>query len=422
MKKIASDMLVWFMAKLNQTSILVSGVPLSRGTPEHIEHDDETAFTVYDQETGNVTAVHTPKHILQRIHEVKLHALHSDPERMTEDYEGICETVRNITEDCRIHLNHWPWNFGHTPKQIADACVNQVTSEVISQEVTARIRAEKKLPAEHWPMFATKLRAACVRGGISYDVWNEINRMGFSKAERRFAGNILSDLQNNNPRGAALALQAAFFPEYEPPQPPKAKKGKAIPGKRRPGKSTHVNTRHGLFKHRKIKMDIIELPHSVAIKSASVGYRLTTSGPRLYRPALRRPIVSPRLFLRRAPVEPGGTILIDASGSMGDFSQVEKWAEKAPFATVAYYSGRDGGGEGWLYVYARHGFRAAKAVEPFRRGNLVDGLALDWLMKQEGPRVMITDREFCGAADSDAQILRLSLLERDGEITVKPYL
>jgi hypothetical protein len=74
-----------------------------------------------------------------------------------------------------------------------------------------------------------------------------------------------------------------------------------------------------------------------------------------------------------------------------------------------------------LYVYARNGFRAAAIVPPDNSGNTVDGLAIDWLMRQEGPRIMDTDRGFCDAADSEAQKMRLARLERLGEITVANY-
>jgi hypothetical protein len=167
-------------------------------------------------------------------------------------------------------------------------------------------------------------------------------------------------------------------------------------------------------------MDVIELPHTESIAEAVVGFRIATSGARIHRPALRKPILPQRLFIRRSAVEPAGTILIDASGSMGSWDQVAEWIRKSPFATVAYYAG-DGSSHGWLYVYARNGFRAAAIVPPDNSGNTVDGLAIDWLMKQEGPRIMVTDRGFCDAADSEAQKMRLARLERLGEITVANY-
>ena len=202
-------------------------------------------------------------------------------------------------------------------------------------------------------------------------------------------------------------LQAAFFPP--PPSPSPMVNGDVPTGKKiRPSDSGGQP-----------KMDIIELPHTEHIAEASVGTRLATSGSRLYRPALRRPILPQRMFVRRAAIEAGGTILVDASGSMGSWDQVKEWCEKAPFGTIAYYAGwRARGG---LYVYARNGKHAVDIVHPDGRDNMVDGPAIDWLLQQPGPRTMVTDRGFCGAWDSTAQIVRLATLEAAGEIKVVDY-
>jgi len=166
-------------------------------------------------------------------------------------------------------------------------------------------------------------------------------------------------------------------------------------------------------------MEIIELPHTEPIPEAVVGYRRATSGARLHRSSLRKPVLPQRLFLRRTPREPAGTILVDASGSMGDWDQVRQWCEKAPFGTIAYYAGNGRGGK--LFVYARDGKRAPEIVNPHMGGNTVDGPAMTWLLTQAKPRIMITDRGFCDAADSTLQVLRLENLERAGEIIVKDY-
>ena len=52
---------------------------------------------------------------------------------------------------------------------------------------------------------------------------------------------------------------------------------------------------------------------------------------------------------------------------------------------------------------------------------MVDGPALDWLLKQDGPRIFITDRCFSGAYDSEAQIVRLANAEAQGLLTVHDY-
>jgi hypothetical protein len=401
---------------MQNTSLLIAGVPLKKGTPEHIETFDDFAATTFDS-SGKVHSVHTPQTPLQRVHE-QMHARHTDQKRVARDFADVPDTVRQITEDCRIHLLHWPWHPNETPQFVSEDCQRQINAEL---KAINAIRDDKTKRQNAWGDFGTRLRAAAVRAGLSGDCYTEVRKAGFRTSEQAFADHVISLLLDDNAAEAAEALAAAFFADYKPPESErkgKSRKGASGKGKSRKGGRGRRGA-GGCARH--YTMDIIELPHTVAIPSAEVGYRLTTSGPRMYRPALRRPVLSGRMFLRRSPSEPGGTVLIDASGSMGEFSEVERWANAEPFATVAYYAGQDSGFKGWLYVYARNGFRAAHTVCPRDRGNLVDGKALDWLLQQDGPRYLITDREFCGAADSEAQRMRLALLERSGEVIVKDY-
>jgi len=104
---------------------------------------------------------------------------------------------------------------------------------------------------------------------------------------------------------------------------------------------------------------------------------------------------------------------------MGSFTEVTKWLDEAPFGTIAYYAGR--GRSGQLFVYARNGRKAQELVEPDGGDNTVDGPALDWLMSQPAPRIMVTDRAFCGADDSLEQIQRLAAYERAGLVEVRDY-
>ena len=201
-------------------------------------------------------------------------------------------------------------------------------------------------------------------------------------------------------------LQTVFFPPQEEGDRPSDERfGVKNPAKNGKGKQPH--------------MDIIELPHTECIPEAVRGYRRATSGSRLHRPSLRKPILPQRLFVRKTPREAGGTILVDASGSMGDWNEILQWCEKAPFGTIAYYAGN--GRSGALYVYARNGKRAREIVNPHMGGNTVDGPAMDWLLTQAKPRLMITDRGFCDASDSEIQVYRLAELERRGEIKVLDY-
>lgn len=387
------------MKSKQASSILMTGVPLARGTPLHFEHDDDTAYTQHGG-PHTVSEVHTPQDSLRRIHEL-MHARHSDLARQREDYAGIIDPVRQVIEDCRIHLLHWPWSYRNTPAHIAAQARAFVDADVKTCEKRA-----KKLPPEKtaWPVFATKIRAGAVRRGID----GKCGPLSLSKHQIQLAVKIYDLLSEDRAREAALLAQHAFF-DVEPSGDSTSGDHLAPPEK---GKDVSGEVT--------LTMKIIELPHTETIAEATVGTRIASSGPRIWRPALRRPVLPSRMFVRRAAVEPAGTILVDASGSMGSFDCIAEYCKAAPFATVAYYAG-DGNNKGWLYVFARGGMRAQKAKEPPCRGNTVDGPALDWLMQQDAPRIIVTDREFCDVPDSEAQIVRLERLEAAGEIEVRDY-
>ena len=128
---------------------------------------------------------------------------------------------------------------------------------------------------------------------------------------------------------------------------------------------------------------------------------------------------SSRLFLRR-PMRQGwsGTIVIDASGSMGVSSQrLIKLCSSLPGATVAYYCGavmpQHPTSYGTLTVFARGGLRIDCQSAPYHEhSNEVDAAAIQWLTQQPGPRVLVSDLEFCGGAigqvDRAKMLLRFS--------------
>lgn len=393
------------MWKENNNGILLSGIPVKRKAAHtvHIEHDDDFACVDFDVRSGKIDRLHTPGDPFRRVHEM-MHSRHTDPEVQSKDYEGIREIVWQITEDCRIHVDHWPWKYGNTPKLIKDDALKFLRRERADMQKILDKDPKKK---GTWPDFAVRLRQTAVRIGLGTSRKTALDKAGFTDTNQRtFAKRIIHHLRLGNHRQAALEIEAAFF---EPP-PMIEGDNNTRSGKKRPG-------RNGEYKQP--KMDIIELKLTEIIPEAKRGYRRASSGSRLHRPSIRKPVLPQKLFIRRTPREVAGTILVDASGSMGDFSQVSDWCKKAPFGTIAYYAGNSRGGT--LYIYAKNGKRAAQIVDPSLGGNTVDGPAMDWLMTQPKPRLFITDRGFCGAADSEAQIMRLANLERRGEITVKDY-
>jgi hypothetical protein len=125
-----------------------------------------------------------------------------------------------------------------------------------------------------------------------------------------------------------------------------------------------------------------------------------------------------RLFQTR---KVGGTVLIDASGSMClEDKTLYDIAEKFPAGKVAYYSGAqdiwypgyaaspellENNWTGHLMVYAQNGkIRKDHGTDLPKRGNanLVDYQAILWLLKQPGPRYMMTDWGFTGPLDRRA--------------------
>lgn len=117
--------------------------------------------------------------------------------------------------------------------------------------------------------------------------------------------------------------------------------------------------------------------------------------------AIYRMTLDGRIFNRKRRLR-GGTVLVDASGSMGLTDRdLERIVEAAPGATVAAYCGDDRHGK--LVIVAERG-RMATGTEIDNRcdlgGNVVDGPALRWLAKQAGPRVWVSDGMVTGVGDA----------------------
>ena len=388
----------------NKGSLLIGGVPAHRwhGRPTHLENDGDFAATAFRKDDGKINALHTPKDgVFESVHEI-MHSRHSSMEHLNSAYAEVHDEVKQIVEDCRLHIKFWPWQNYDTP-----AAIRKATLAFMRKELKVADEACIEVPHMRggWADFSIRLRYVAVMRGLD-NKWL-LPKARFATGQQDFANRILGMIRSSHERRAALELQIAFFPP-----PPELKvestKGEALKGAKAKGDAD------------KLEMEIIRLPLTEVIEAAQVGYRRASSGSRLHRPSLRKPVLPQKLFMKRTPNEPGGTILIDASGSMGSFDQVTQWCEKAPFGQIAYYAGRDFG-KGWLYIYARDGRRARVPVEPEVKGNTVDGPAMDWLLKQPGPRIMVTDREFCGAKDSHAQVVRLQNLERQGLIKVLDY-
>lgn len=126
---------------------------------------------------------------------------------------------------------------------------------------------------------------------------------------------------------------------------------------------------------------------------------------------------------RAARATPLGAALIDLSGSMAiDARDLERLVAASPGAVVATYCGQADGQRGALYVVARGGRRAAEhQLWPPGHMNLVDGPALEWLGRQPGPRVWVSDGAVTGRGDRPSPALdaeRDALLARHAILRV----
>jgi hypothetical protein len=166
----------------------------------------------------------------------------------------------------------------------------------------------------------------------------------------------------------------------------------------------------------------VALPHT--IKQAQMGRRERAhdvgSVPRF----MHRHSIDGRIFGRRRKA-PGGTVLVDASGSMSlSMEDIEKIITAAPCATVAMYSGRKDTGS--ITVIARGGHRAdIKAIERVRAqvggGNIIDGPALEWLGKQAEPRLWVCDGYVTGRNDKNSACLTTSAFAAARRIKAKRF-
>lgn len=401
--------------KQQNASLIQSAVPASRGPLRHYEHNDEvTAFTRFSK--GKAEEIHTPRDTLKRIHEV-LHARHTDPK----SYKGTKDVAWQLIEDCRLHLNHWPWEASDTPPNIkADTIVTIQDELALAQEF------------EGFPEFAHKLRAHAVYRGI--DAKKELFP-DFGVADAGFAQQLLRMVADGEHELAAKLVEKVFFDDAEKlaKKLEKSKHGKPIESEEELGELVTGEAPSGDEEGDEEgegsggdegesadsdRMEIIELEKVEPTQSADAGFRVASSGARLYRPALRRPILSPRLFLKKSPHDPIGVICFDASSSMGVTQDVlSDCCKRAPTSVVGYYQGHDDYPcDGWLWVYARDGMRARET--PMRYGgNGVDDLAIDWMLTFDGPRIMVTDRGF-SCPNRYGQITRLANLKRMDEIEV----
>lgn len=140
------------------------------------------------------------------------------------------------------------------------------------------------------------------------------------------------------------------------------------------------------------QMTIIRPPRPLRLpktKSSRSKYSATDAGasPRY----IHRLLTDGQVFARKKRV-PGGSVLIDDSGSMSWTNQeVQHIVESAPAVDIGAYSGSGGTGE--LVIISEDGTWAdAELNRPNGGGNVVDMPALEWLATKKEPRIWVSDQ------------------------------
>jgi hypothetical protein len=189
------------------------------------------------------------------------------------------------------------------------------------------------------------------------------------------------------------------------------KKGLPIDDKR-PGRKEGGNKIGGTRSNP--PFEIINLPHTAECSPEGCGTRAASSGPRLILRRVPRALLTGSTggLFRRPVRQLGGTVLIDASGSMNANADIlQAICLAAPACTIAYYCGSSMHGK--LFVFARQGRRFAGTHLPHPyRGNECDLQAMRWLLQEENyPKYIVTDKGFRGGAPGSAEAALL-LLDR----------
>jgi len=183
------------------------------------------------------------------------------------------------------------------------------------------------------------------------------------------------------------------------------------------GEAQESNELGGGSLEQRTRDDITELLYSSSDGHGEWGEMFTHQPPltvnlqsrlkngRSYRPAdfgynpkyINRYCIDKKIFKQKVTAL-GGTILIDASGSMSFNGQdILEVMQQLPAVTIAMYNGK--GDTGDLRIIAKNGKRVTEKYldEHSGYGNVVDGPALEWLGKQPARRIWVSDMAVFGA-------------------------
>jgi hypothetical protein len=303
---------------------------------------------------------------LVRLHEL-IHAKHSQNRKRK--YSDV--RVGQGIEDVKVHTIWWP---AELPEQLVKDAY-KVAKHSLRKALKLKNLIQKE-PEVHNSMLVESLRAWAILSKLKRIGGRDMLNNGFYQGIDKCFDVIISTVSVYRKFDIAEDLFASLFRWPDSP---------------------HGNfPEFGSDKKEEGIVKIIELEHTERCRD-SRAYSPSRSGARIYRSRLVRAVVcgqSYGLFRKKRAVEPLGTTLIDASGSMSlTLEKLCQLCAAAPGADVAYYSGRDNTGE--IVIFAKNGFRSAKVRETLG-SNVIDLNAMLWLLRQPEPRVIVTDGKFCG--------------------------
>jgi len=144
-------------------------------------------------------------------------------------------------------------------------------------------------------------------------------------------------------------------------------------------------------------MEIHQPPLTVNLQGRLKNSRQYRSADFGYNPKyINRYCIDKKIFKQKQNVK-GGTILIDASGSMCfDGKDILDIMQLLPAVNIAMYNGW--GNTGHLHVIAKNGMRVSEKYmhENSGAGNVVDGPALQWLASMPARRIWVSDMKVFG--------------------------
>jgi hypothetical protein len=232
---------------------------------------------------------------------------------------------------------------------------------------------------------------------------------------------IIALAKRRNGRARAISLLTMLLEE----PPAEDNDGEIHPPREREGEIL-LPVMHGDAIEGKMKVLDLRPKSAYTAKERQVSMRYAPNGVHLNPTRYVSAIVggdSKGLFSRRVRQKPGGTVVIDASGSMAATAEnLTVLARLIPTATIAYYSGEGSNGRGVLAVYADKGKRFSGSL-PERTllgGNSVDLPAVRWMLQHPKPWTFVSDLQF-GGGTLGSEVIAKALLERAqarGDVTI----